>query len=218
MEKSGVSSGRTSMRSSRSPFFMVALLFVTAFLAFSYWKQTRRNGALSNELETLQIDFRAVSDKHLYKEKQVAEMATQLENAKSKLMKMEAQAGESGKKFQDAENEKNAVKEQLKKAKEAEETAKKDVEKAQKEKSDYAGEVEKLKKQLTEAQNAPKVCDKPACKEHLREVLKAVIASVGKPPVSGALKSHNVDIMAVAGDLLEGTAEEKSQDQPAAQS
>ena len=43
-----------------------------------------------------------------------------------------------------------------------------------------------------------------ACKEPIREVIGAMTKSVGKTAVAGALKQQNVEVMQIAGDLLEG--------------
>ncbi|KAL8583673.1 hypothetical protein ACOMHN_037396 [Nucella lapillus] len=117
---------------------------------------------------------------------------------------MEAKVGETAKNFDESQKEIRSLKDQLKKTQEGEDTAKKSAEKAQIEKREITGELVKMKKTVADLQSAPKTCDKLACKEHLREVLKAMVDSVGKPPVSGALKKHNVDVMSVAADLLEG--------------
>ncbi|XP_076443503.1 uncharacterized protein LOC143281999 [Babylonia areolata] len=205
MEKAGSSSGRGNMRSSRSSSFLVfALLIVMAFLAYNYWSLSVKNGDLSNELETLQLDFRTASDKHLAAEKQAGDLVKQLDEQKAKVVQMEAKVGETQQKLTESSNKVNSLNDELKKAQEETEAAKKDAENVKQEKSSVAGELETVKKQLTDLQNTPKVCDKEACKGPLREVIAAVAKTIGKSPISGALKQSNVDVSSVAGDLLAG--------------
>lgn len=78
--------GRGNMRpTSRSPpFLVIGLLVAMCILAFNYWNLSSKNGDLSRQLETLQVDFRAVSDKHLTVEKRAADLASQLSESQTK--------------------------------------------------------------------------------------------------------------------------------------
>lgn len=87
---------------SRSPpFLLIGLLVALCILAFNYWNLSGKNGALSRQLEAVQLDFRAVSDKHLTLEKRAADLATQVSTKAEAIVKFEKEKSDKDAKIQE---------------------------------------------------------------------------------------------------------------------
>ena len=115
MEKSG-----TMRSSSRSPpILLAALLVAVGFLGYKYWSVSAKHGTVSAQLEALQVEFRAVSDKHLTVEKRAAELSTELEEAHKKLTHLETDNTEKDNQITQLSGETSSLKEQLQKSQES---------------------------------------------------------------------------------------------------
>ncbi|KAK7116760.1 hypothetical protein V1264_002382 [Littorina saxatilis] len=206
--------GRGNMRpTSRSPpFLVVGLLVAMCILAFNYWNVSSKNGELTRQMESLQVDFRAVSDKHLTVEKRAAELASQLSDLQTKGNQLQnglsVKNDEVSKLSSDVEN----LKSQLQKSTESLQQAQSEAQQAQQEKSSVNAELEKVKAELMEQKNAPVVCDKNGCKDVIREIVGALTTHIGKPAVAGAFKDKQ-EVMQIVADLLEGADQQQQQQQ-----
>ena len=113
--------GRGNMRpTSRSPpFLVIGLLVAMCILAFNYWNLSSKNGDLSRQLETLQVDFRTVSDKHLTVEKRAADLASQLSESQTKQNQLQSSLAEKEVKLSELNGEVETLRGQLQTATES---------------------------------------------------------------------------------------------------
>lgn len=105
---------------SRSPpFLVIGLLVAICILAFNYWNLSGKNGDLSKQFESLQVDFRAVSDKHLTVEKRAADLASQLSSSQSKQNQLRSSLSEKDTKLSEMNGEIESFRTQLQKGTES---------------------------------------------------------------------------------------------------
>ena len=105
---------------SRSPpFLVIGLLVAMCILAFNYWNLSSKNGDLSRQLETLQVDFRTVSDKHLTVEKRAADLASQLSESQTKQNQLQSSLAEKEVKLSELNGEVETLRGQLQTATES---------------------------------------------------------------------------------------------------
>lgn len=109
--------GRGNMRpTSRSPpFLVIGLLVAMCILAFNYWNLSSKNGDLSRQIEALQVDFRAVSDKHLTVEKRAADLASELSDSQAKQNQLQSSLSEKDSKLSETNAEVESLKSRLQK-------------------------------------------------------------------------------------------------------
>lgn len=190
---------------SRSPpFLLIGLLVALCILAFNYWNLSSKNGELSRQLESVQVDFRAVSDKHLTVEKRAADLAAQLSETSSRVTGLQKTCGAKDTTIQELIGQMEALKKDHETATKGLKECQTQLEALRQEKQNVDNALQQAKVELeVERQKAAPTCDKNSCKDPIREVIAAVTKGVGKSPIINALKQANIDLSQVASDLLE---------------
>lgn len=201
--------GRGNMRpTSRSPpFLVVGLLIAMCILAINYWSVSNRNKDLLNQLENLQVDLRSVSDKHLAVEKRASDLSSQAAEFQSMVAKLQSSATEKENKVNVLTDELNAVNSQLEQVRRGQSDAQMHVQEMREEKKSVDEEVGRLKTELENERKKTMVCDKRACNDVVREVMKVMLDSVGKSKVMSAFSLSHADTLSMVDDLLKGATD-----------
>jgi chromosome segregation ATPase len=113
----------TNMRpaSRTPPFLLVGLLVALCILAFNYWNLSGKNSELalkhrelSRQYDTLQVEFRALTDKHLASEKRSSDIATQLSDQQEQIKQLQSGSAQKDAQIQSLTDEKSGLNNQLK--------------------------------------------------------------------------------------------------------
>ncbi|XP_076464976.1 uncharacterized protein LOC143296880 [Babylonia areolata] len=193
--------GRGNMRpTSRSPpFLVVGLLIAMCILAFNYWSVSSKNSELTNQFESLQVDFRSVSDKHLAVEKRASDLSSQGAEYQSMVARLQASATEKDNKVSMLSSALQDMNTQLQEAKSH---AQSDIAHLADEKESVLAELNELRNKLVQEQQKEVVCDKSSCRNVVREIMKVVLDTVGKSKVISAFSFQHADVLNMVSDML----------------
>ncbi|KAK0044555.1 hypothetical protein Bpfe_026055 [Biomphalaria pfeifferi] len=208
----GSPTNRTTMRSSRTPpFLIIALLIVVGFLSYNYWKFYNINSELRAEVEAVRIQARDTDSSKLESERN-------LNTAREEIKQIQGSRDALQKAVQEKDKELTTLKADLKKAQEELNGVKKSLGECDANLQTQKKEVDALKaekaefdKKLEAEKAKPRVCDLKSCSEPLKQILDISSKLTGTEQLSKALTEAKLN----AEELLQNVPKYQAPQQQA---